>query len=47
MHDIEEALESNDRFETEIVKTDESTVDQVNDSVERMKRTSASKGCKG
>ena len=43
MHDIEEALESNDRFETEIVKTDESTVDQVNDSVERMKKGDVSK----
>ena len=43
MDDIEEALENNAKFETEIVKTDESTVDQANDSLERMKRGDVSK----
>ena len=43
MYDIESALQNNSVFETEIVKTKETTVAQCNDAVQRMKRGDCSK----
>ncbi|MBO6163191.1 MAG: hypothetical protein J6O53_08035 [Eubacterium sp.] len=43
MNDIETALQNNSVFETEIVKTKETTVAQCNDAVQRMKLGDCSK----
>ena len=43
MLDIENALEANSVFETEIVKTKETTIEQCNDAVQRMKQGDHSK----